>query len=289
MTNMNDYLFHRPTTLDEAFEARRRDPDARWLAGGTEILVQIRKGRRECPTALISLRNVDELRGIEGGERLRIGAATSLTAVAEDAFVAARFPALVQSIVALGSRQIRNVATLGGNLCNASPCADTAPPLLVYGARIELRGPDGSRELALDEFFQGPGSTQLRDGEILSAVLLETPPPGSRAIFLRKGRVAMDIAMASVALYIEGTGARIDTVRAAAGAVAPIPLRLRAVEALLTGSKPDADLLRRAQEATMAEISPISDLRAGESYRRKLTGVFLRRAVEALMPAEVSA
>ncbi len=286
---MNTYHYHRPRTLDEAFEVKRRAPLARWLAGGTDLLVQLRSGRVDCPPDVISLRHVEELQGIEDGASLRIGAATPLAEVARHQLITSRFPALVQAIAALGSRQIRNVATLGGNLCNASPAADTSPPLLVYGARVELRGPDGTREVALEEFFRGPGATCLEEEELLSAVLLDTPAPASRSVFKRKGRVAMDIATVSVAVRLELDGERIVCARAAAGSVAPVPLRLRSVEALLEGSQSDAELLRRAQEATSAEVTPISDQRASAEHRRKLTGVLLRRALESLLPAEAIA
>lgn len=283
---MNDYDYHRPKTLDEAFEARRREPGARWLAGGTDLLVQLKQGRVACPSALISLRGVSELHGIEQDDgRLRIGALAPLHAIATHPLVKAHFPSLVTSIEVIGSRQIRNVASLGGNLCNASPGADAAPPLLTFDARVELRGPDGSRELALDEFFLGPGSTQLAEHEIMSAILLAIPAAGSRSVFLRKARVAMDIATVSVALMVEGDGQRIERAHAAAGAVAPVPLRLRAVEALLADSEPDAELLARAQAVAMEEIAPITDIRASAHYRRKLTGVLLRRSLETLYPA----
>ena len=286
---MNAYHYHRPRTLEEVFELCRQEPRARLLAGGTDLLVQLRSGRAEAPPALISLRGVPELEGVTDGERLRIGAATALTDVAENALVAQRFPALIESIAALGSRQIRNVATLGGNLCNASPGADTAPPLLVHEARVELRSPSASRELALEDFFSGPGTTRIEEDEILAAVLLDTPAPGSRAVFVRKGRVAMDIATASVAVHLELDGERIVRARIAAGSVAPVPLRLRSVEALLEGCEPDVDLLQLAQVETSALIQPISDLRATADYRRKLTGVLLRRALENLLFTRVTA
>lgn len=275
------YGYHRPSTLDEAFRLAAEIPGATYVAGGTDLLVQMRNGRPE-PPALISLRRVTELGGIESSSRVRIGAAVPLSDVQVHPVVAERFPALVESIASLGSRQIRNVATVGGNLCNASPAADTAPPLLVYGASVELRDTHGSREMTLEEFLLGPGQTALRPGEILTAVLLGPPAEGTRSVFLRKGRVKMDLPIASVAALVERDGATCTRVRIAAGAVAPVPLRLKRSEAEVEGAHLTAEIRARAREAARGEISPITDLRSTEDYRRHLTGVFVERVLERL-------
>jgi len=196
--------------------------------------------------------------------------------------VADMFPALAEAITKLGSRQIRNVATVGGNLCNASPAADTAPPLLIYGASVELRDAGGTREVTVEDFLQGPGQTALRSGEILTAILLDPPADGTRSVFLRKGRVAMDLPISSVAALAERDGATWQRVRLAAGAVAPVPLRLRHSEAIVEGTNLDAGIRARARETARSEISPITDLRSTEDYRRHLTGVLVERALEYL-------
>ena len=275
------YGYHRPSTLDEAFRLAAEIPESRYVAGGTDLLVQMRKGRPE-PPALISLRGLPELGGIEVSTRVRIGAAVPLTDVQLHPVVAEWFPALVESISSLGSRQIRNVATIGGNLCNASPAADTAPPLLIYGASVELRDAGGSREMSLEEFLQGPGQTVLRPGEILTAIWLDPPLARTHSVFLRKGRVAMDLPIASVAGLVEWDGAICTRVRLAAGAVAPVPLRLERSEAMVEGSRLDGGIRTRARQAVGSEISPITDLRSTEDYRRHLTGVLLERALEHL-------
>ncbi len=273
--------YHRPSTLDEAFRIAAGIPGSRYVGGGTDLLVQMRNGLPE-PPALISLRGLNELSGIETSSQMRIGAAVPLSDVQVDPAVAERFPALVESIASLGSRQIRNVATLGGNLCNASPAADTAPPLLVYGASVELADAEGSREVTLEEFLQGPGQTALRPGEILIAILLDPPADSTRSVFLRKGRVKMDLAIASIAALTEWDGATCTRVRLAAGAVAPVPLRLERSEVIVQGTHLDAEIRRRARETAQTEISPITDLRSTEDYRRHLTGVFVERALEHL-------
>jgi aerobic carbon-monoxide dehydrogenase medium subunit len=275
------YGYHRPSTLDEAFRLAAEIPDFRYVAGGTDLFVQMGNGRPE-PAALISLRGLSELSYIETSTRVKIGAAVPLSDVQAHPAVAERFPALVESITSLGSRQIRNMGTVGGNLCNASPAADTAPPLLVYGASVELADSEGSREVTLEDFLQGPCQTALRPDEILTAILLDPPADGAHSVFLRKGRVAMDLPISSVAALVEWDGATCLRVRLAAGAVAPVPLRLKRSEAIVEGTNLDAEIRALARETARSEITPITDLRSTEGYRRHLTGVLVERALERL-------
>jgi len=275
--------YHRPASLDEALELAARSPGARFIAGGTDLLVKTRRQAAAAPVELISLRRVAELKEVEeSGGYLRIGAGVPLADLAANDAVRQRMPALTEALAVFGSRQIRNVATLGGNLCNASPGADAAPPLLVHDARVELRSAGGARELALSEFFQGPGETALAVGEILTSIRVDAACGQASSTFLRKSRVSMDLAIASVALLLECDGPRCTTARIAAGAVAPTPLRLVAAERALEGSDLDQDACAAAVAAVDEAISPISDVRAEEWYRRHLTGVLLARALERL-------
>jgi len=278
------FQYHQPGTAQEACELAARLPEAKLIAGGTDLMVQMRNGRHQ-PDALISLRRAEDLTRIEEGPRLRIGAAVALRDVAAHAVVVADFPALVDSIRVFGSPQIRNVATLGGNLCNASPGADCAPPLLVYEAYVELRDVGGSRELPVEDFVLGPGETALRPGEILTAILLNPPGRGTRSMFMRKGRVQMDLAIASVAALVEMDGSTCVSARIAAGAVAPVPQRLRRTEAIMEGSDGGAAARALARAEARAEVAPISDIRASEEYRRHLTGVFVERSLARLVAA----
>jgi len=281
-------FYHRPTRLREALELAVVEPSSRFIAGGTELMLQLRGGDvTPPPEHLISLRRVVELNRIESGKRLRIGASVPLTEVAAHPAVRDGFPALAAAIGALGSRQIRNVATMGGNLCHASPCADTAPPLLVHGASVELRGREGVRELPLERFFKSPGVTALRRGELLTAILLDPPLPGTRSLYRRKGRVAMDLAMASVAALVLRDGRGVVTlVRLAAGAVAPVPMRLAETERALVRRSFDPAHLAEVRVAAEAEVRPITDLRATAAYRRQLVGVFVERALRELLGAK---
>ena len=280
--SVGSYAYHKPKTLTEALALKAATADSRFIAGGTDILVQMRKRQRPKPTALISLRNVDRLAAIETGDKVRIGGTALLTDIMCHPAIVQHFPALVDSIAVLGSRQIRNVATLGGNLCNASPAADTVPPLIVYGATVELRTETAKRELPVETFFQGPGNSAIGPGEILTAVVLERPSPQTRTTFLRRGRVKMDLAVVSVAVLVEMREEKCHRARVAAGAVAPVPLRLEAVERILEGTTLTDEILAEAQRVAMGEISPITDLRSTAEYRRHLVGVYVKRAVRLL-------
>lgn len=270
------FAYHRPDSLAEALSLKSAAPDARFIAGGTDLMVQMRAGAAK-PAGLISLRGIEELRTIEVADTTRIGALVTVSELLAHPALGARFGALVAAARVLGSVQIRNLATVGGNLCNASPAADLAVALLVHDARVRLVGPDGERELPLDDFFVGPGQTVLGKGELLAEILLEEPPgPG---LFLRRGRVRMDIAIASVAGCLDVQDGTCRTARIAAGSVAPRPVRLRAVEKALVGHELSEDTIRAAREAAQSEVEPITDLRASAGYRRHLVGVYVERAV----------
>lgn len=273
--------YHKPATVAEAIRLREATPGARFIAGGTDLWVRMRRGY-EAPPELVSLRAVRELSDLDLGEPARIGALVTLADLARSAGCRGRFPALVDAALAMGSVQVRNVATVGGNLCNASPAADLAPALLAYDARAEIRSAKGRRETALADFFLGPGRAALEPGEILAAVLVPSPGRGARSAFLRRGRVRMDLALASVAVRLEEDGGVLKGVRVAVGAVAPTPRRLPEVEALLEGRRPEPALFAEAGRAAAGCVAPITDLRASEGYRRHLVGVFVRRALERL-------
>jgi len=274
--------YHRPTTLDEAWTLAARTPGARFIAGGTDVMVRIREGKVR-PPALISLRAIADLRRSDLGAPIVIGAGVRLADLAASRDLERALPVLVQAARRVGSVQIRNAATLGGNLCNASPCADTAPPLLALDARVELASAAGMREVSLSEFFVGPRASILQPGEILRAVVVDPIGPAVRGSFLKKGRVQMDIALASVAVVLELDGRRCVRARVAVGSLGPRPMRLPTVERVLGGASIDAGVLAAARAAAEAEVRPISDVRAGADYRRHLAGVLLERGVRTIL------
>lgn len=282
-----NYAYHRPRSLDEALRLKINAPESQFIAGGTDLLVNMKRGRADAGPALISLRNIEELGRIDAdGKRVRIGATAPLTDVERHPQLNEHFTAVVDSLRTLASRQVRNVASVGGNLCNASPCANTAPALLVFDALVEIIGIEERRRLPLTEFFVGRKLNALAPGEILTAIEMPLPPPGTRSAFFDKGRVAMDLSLASLALRLRLDKGRMVDVRLAAGAVAPTPVRLFEAESILEGQALDDEKIERAKAAAMAAISPITDLRSTAEYRRHIIGVYLERGLERLTERE---
>lgn len=278
---MDAYAYHRPKTLDETFTLLARTPDARLVAGGTDLMVRIREGTVR-PPALVSLRRVAELAGIDMGPPIRIGALTTVGDLLRHEPLQQVTPALCDGARRIGGAQIRNAATVGGNLCNGSPCADLAPPLLVYGAGVEIAHRDGVRQCDLEEVFVAPGETTVGPGEVLTAVTLSPPASGARAVFLKHGRVRMDIAVTSVAVLVERQDGGCARVRVAAGSVGPRPTRLHEVEAELAGRELTDEVIARARAAAEGEVQPITDVRATADYRRHLSGALVARALRGL-------
>ena len=262
---MAPFAYLRPETLDELLALMHAHaPGARLLAGGTDLLVRLR-ANRESPAVVIDLKRVGELRtdvtATDGV--IRIGARTVMTDVIEDARIREHFPALVEAARTVGSVQIRNRATLAGNLCNASPAADTAPPLLAYRAGVNLLSAGGSRHMSLDAFFEGPGRTGLLPGELVASIDLPLPAERTGSAFGRlTRRQGVDLAIVSVCCVVRESG----VVHFAFGAVGPRPF--------VVASRKDAPL-----EDALKHASPISDLRARADYRLAMLPILARRAL----------
>lgn len=278
---MIHFDYFKPQSLDEVWDLAKKFPGARYIAGGTDLMVKI-KNRNIQPQTLISLRSVPGLSGIETGEKTRIGAMTTISELIEHPELGRIFPVLVQAARRIGSPQIRNAGTVGGNLCNCSPCADTALPFLILDARAVLKNPRGSREIALEEFFIGPGESCLTAGEILTEIHLNKPASNARTIFMKKGRVKMDLAVASLGVLLEMDGNLCNKARLAAGSVAPVPLRLKKVEELFENTVISEEMSEEAKKLAVKCISPITDIRSTADYRGEIIGVYVKRAVEKL-------
>lgn len=273
-----DYLA--PTSLNEAQALLSDRPEALPLAGGTDLLVQIKEHRRPVE-ALLSLKRVPEVHQFSLNGMLRLGSAVSLAQIAAEPQVRQNYAALAEGAALIGSVQIRSMATMGGNLCNASPSADTAPPLLVLNAQAVIVAAEGERYVPLGEFFRGPGRTVLQAGELLKEIVVPQPPGRSGSCYLRQTpRAAMDIAVVGVAAALSLDAAGIITeARLALGAVAPTPMRATAAEALLSGQRLTGELLAEAGHIAAQEARPIDDLRASAEYRRHLVNVLSQRAL----------
>jgi carbon-monoxide dehydrogenase medium subunit len=268
--------------VDDAIRLKTENPDSCFIAGGVDLMVHIRSGLVR-PRALISLRNIDELREIEVGETTRIGSMTTISEILAHPGLGEMYPVLLDAARPFGSMQIRNLATVGGNLCNASPCADMPPALLVLEAGILVKGAGGEREMSLEDLFAGPKETSLSPDEILTSIVLEKPSSGVRARYLRNGRVRMDLSRVSVAVSLDVKKGICTRARITAGAVAPVPLRLRAVEKALEGQPIGEDQVARARRLAEREVAPITDIRTTADYRRHMTGVLFQRAVESIL------
>jgi len=272
----------RPRDLDEALRLLAADPAARPIAGGTDLVVQIRDGRKRVGVVVdlsaLALAGID----VREGE-VEIGAATHMDVIASHPMIRREFPALAEAAALVGAWPIQCRATLGGNLANASPAADTAPPLLVADAQLRLVSAAGGRTVPIDSFFTGPGANALSPGELISAVLLprQRAQSAERVVerFAKVGpRREQIISVVSLAgrAELDGDGSLV-TVRLALGSVAPTPVRAYHAESCLQGRVPSDDLVREAITALQDDIAPIDDVRAPASYRRIAAAVLLER------------
>jgi len=277
---MKRYEYYQPRSLDEAFGLMKKyQGRARYVAGGTDAMIRVKQNIWQ-PDALISLRWIAELCGIrKTGNVLRIGSMTLWREIETDPLVASHCPALTEAASMVANPQIRNVATVGGNLCNAAPSADGAPPLMVMEAVLTIAGPEGEREVPIQEFFQGPGQHCMQPGEVLAAIKIPEMPLNTGVAFLKSGRVAQDIALANVAVCVQMEGDVCKKCRVSAGAVGPVPLRLQGVEAFVEGKEINPELLLEIQDKAAGEVTPITDVRSTEIYRRTITGVMVKRAM----------
>jgi CO/xanthine dehydrogenase FAD-binding subunit len=271
-----------PRALAEALEWLRAG-DATIVAGGTDLMPQSHSGKAKFGSLLLNIRRIPELDGIAlERDAVRIGALTSITALLESPLVRERLPVLAEAADHFASEQVRNGATVGGNICNASPAGDTLVPLIVLDATVELamkpNGAVSTRVVPLQDFLTGPGRTQRRANELLTAVRVPLPPAGFVGRFYKHGtRPALDISTISIGIGGVKRGDRLENVRVAFGAVAPTPIRARATEALLEGRRLDAAAIEAAAETALGEVKPISDVRASDWYRQELVRNMTRR------------
>lgn len=280
---MRDVL--KPACLDELFALLEQYPDAMPLAGGTDLLVRL---RRQTPTderPLLSLADVKDLQRICAvGTNLAIGAAATFSSIIADPLIQEHAPLLATAVKTIGGPAVRNMATIGGNICTASPAGDSLTPLYLLEAEIEIASQRGRRLLPIAEFITGPGQTSLAHGEIVTRILLPIASPFPFQQFEKVGRRrSMAIAVTSFAgvARLSGDGI-IEEARFAWGSVAPTVFRLRSLEAEFVGTRPDADMIAHASDVVRQSVSPISDIRATADYRRMVADNLLTRFLERL-------
>ncbi|MFQ5852261.1 MAG: FAD binding domain-containing protein [Candidatus Binatia bacterium] len=261
---------------------RKHGKKATPLAGGTDLLILFDR-RVIAPSVVVDLKRIRELRAIKSAHNgLRIGALTLMDEVASSRLVQGRYGIVAKAASVVGSLQTRNRATLGGNLCNASPAADTAPPLIALSARARIASSGGQRTVPLEGFFLGPGKTCLKPNELLREIFIPAPARRSGGSFQRCTRTAMDIAVVNCAVFLSLDAKReaVKDIRIALGAVAPTPLRAKPAEDFLRGKTPDKNTIEETADRSAASARPIDDVRSSASYRREMVRVLTRRAIE---------
>jgi xanthine dehydrogenase FAD-binding subunit len=267
-----------PDTLDAALDMLARDPAARVMAGGTDLLVHLR-ATGDAPGSLVCL---DRLRGLKGiktdGDTVRIGAGVTMTELLDSPVVRDFLPLLHRAAGVFASPTVRNMATIGGNLCTASPAGDTLPPLYVMNASVELRSPRGERTVPVDRFITGPRRTCLERDELVTAVTVPIPVDFDIHHFEKVGqRAAQAIAVVSLAALVALDGTTVHRARLAWGSVGPGIVRCPQAEELLEGQRLTLTNLRAAAAAVGKVVTPISDVRASAEYRRQVAGNLLLR------------
>lgn len=274
-----------PSSVEDAVALlAQHGAEARMLSGGTDIIVQAREGRRNV-AVLVDAKHIpetNELRFNADGSLL-IGAAVPCAIIYENPEIQRRFPALIDSASLIGGIQIQSRASLGGNLCNSSPAADSIPTLIALGAVAQIAGPNGRREVPVEQFCTGPGRNVLSDNEMLVSLSFPAPQPNSGAAFERFiPRNEMDIAVtnAAAAIVLDGDGRTFRSARIAVGAVAPTPLLVEAAGAALAGQPVSAASIERAAELAGEAARPISDMRGSVAQRKHLAKVLTRRVLE---------
>ena len=262
--------------------------DAKVIAGGTDLVLNLKK-KAILPRRVISLHNLDELDFVKSDDsRVRIGALTKHADLAANPFLKQHLPILCEAVGLIGSWQIRNVGTIGGNICNASPAADSAPPLLVLNAQLLVASKSAEKKIPLASFFTGPGETALESGQILKEIVIELPRQRSAGCYLKlRRRKAVDVSLVGVAFQAEtgSDGNTLARVGIALGGVAPTPVRAPEAEAILVGLTLDEALTKVSDCAKIAvkAASPIDDVRASASYRRTIVDVFVHQCAQKVL------
>jgi aerobic carbon-monoxide dehydrogenase medium subunit len=275
--------YFEPNSVGEALSVLAENgAQAKVIAGGTDVMVDIKF--KEEPGGLVNIKKIKGLSGIaENGGSLRIGALATIREVETNALVREKLPVLWQSAHQFASLQVRNTATIGGNICRASPSGETLAPLLVLEAMGKCAFPDGEKSVPFTSFFQGPGKSVLGATGLLTEIEVPYPAPGSKGVYLKHAvRGAMDIAMVGVAVLVtpDASKSHVQDVRIGLGAVAPTPTRAPKTEALLRGKPLTAALLKEAGALAATEASPISDQRSSAENRRWIVEALTRRGLE---------
>lgn len=280
---LSKFDYYAPVSIDEACSlALEMGDGSMFLAGGTDLMVKIKRN-------LIEIKTVIDIKKIEGLDEvvydeekgLSIGSTVSLTTIENHPLIKEKYPAVADAAHATANVQIRNMASLAGNLCNAAPSAENAPVLMAMGATVTLVSSDGSREVPLDEFFKGPGETVIKKGEMLTAVNVPVPPEGSGTSYQHiSARGKVDISAVGVGVMLIMKKDKCEDARIFLGAVAPTPMMVVKAQDVLKGNTITEELLQTAGLEASEECSPITDMRASAEYRKLMVAVLTGRAID---------
>ena len=278
-----DYL--RPDNMAEAIAALQATEEPCVLAGGTDLLIGL-KTRTVKPQCLIDLKGIPDLDAIQYDNGFKLGALTTVRDIEVSPLIREKIPVLSEAAATLGSIQIRNRATVGGNLCHGSPAADMAAILLAMNSKVEIATGNGARTIELDQFFSAPNQTALKPNEVLSQIIIPEEIERFKGLYLKHGpRKAMDIGIVNIAIVLDadaGSGL-CNQIMIALGAVAPRPIRARKAEALLNGAKLNPEAIQKAAGAAADEATPITDFRASAGYRKDLVINLVARGIDQIL------
>lgn len=278
-----EFNYQEPRTVKEALEMLKeyQGKNIKILAGGTDLIVRLKTGAPVTVDHMMNIKEIEELHYVKDEkEGLKIGSVTPLSQVETEPVVTDKYVALAEAVHSMAAIAVRNMATVGGNLCNASPAADTAPPLIAYGAKVKLAGLSGSREVPVEEFFVSPGQSVLKDTEMLVEIDIPVPGPHTGACFIKKTRVKADISKINVAALVTRDGKNCSDCRIVMGSVAPTPIRIKAAEECLKGKTVNTALIKEAARIVSEEIKPIDDNRSTAEYRKEIAYVIVEDAVK---------
>jgi CO/xanthine dehydrogenase FAD-binding subunit len=287
---MKNFDYIRPGNMDEAIAALRANDNACVLAGGTDLLVGL-KTNSVRPKCIIDLKGIPNINSIEYNDGFKFGTLATVRDIETSPLLREKIPALCEAAATLGSIQIRNRATIGGNLCNGSPAADMAAILLAMNCEVKIVSPDGEKKLILDQFFAGPGITALARDEVLSEIIIPKEIQSYKGVYLKHGpRRAMDIGIVNIAILLNADfkSRRCNRIAIALGAVAPTPIRAKKAEALLEGRPLKTELIREAAETASSEAKPISDFRASADYRLELIKSLVAKGIQQIIAHNAS-
>ncbi len=273
--------YFEPQTFEEALQyLNDHKGEVKVIAGGTDLLVQMKTGRLSPPLYLLNISKISSLRYMIEQGGLRIGPLTTFRDLRVSPFIQKRYTALFEAAKAVSTAQIQTMGTLGGNLCNGSPAADSAPPLLVFQAKVKVMNHQQERKLPLEDFFVGPGKTALNESEILVEIEVGRWEERTGSAFKKLGRVTADLSKVSIAVAIVQQDGICKDCRIALGAVAPIPFRARKSEEIMIGKRWDQKLIEKVSAEVSNEISPIDDIRSTAWYRKEVAKVMAREAIQ---------